>query len=72
MKAFFCYFVFISIKFIVINLNVINGVALEINGILNETLSVSGQLLVKLFGKEEYEYNRYKDVNHKMISLNLH
>ena len=43
----------------------------EINGILNETLSVSGQLLVKLFGKEEYEYNRYKDVNHKMISLNL-
>ena len=43
----------------------------QINGILNETLSVSGQLLVKLFGKEEYEYNRYKDVNHKMISLNL-
>jgi len=43
----------------------------RINGILNETLSVSGQLLVKLFGKEEYEYNRYKDVNHKMISLNL-
>jgi len=42
-----------------------------INGILNETLSVSGQLLVKLFGKEEYEYNRYKEVNHKMISLNL-
>ena len=25
----------------------------EINGILNETLSVSGQLLVKLFGKEQ-------------------
>ena len=43
----------------------------QINGILNETLSVSGQLLVKLFGKEEYEYNRYRDVNHKMISLNL-
>jgi len=43
----------------------------RINGILNETLSVSGQLLVKLFGKEEYEYNRYKDVHHKMISLNL-
>ena len=43
----------------------------EINGILNETLSVSGQLLVKLFGKEEYEYNRYKDVNHRMINLNI-
>ncbi len=28
----------------------------QINGILNETLSVSGQLLVKLFGREAYEY----------------
>ncbi len=43
----------------------------EINGILNETLSVSGQLLVKLFGKEAYEYNRYKDANGKMIDLNI-
>ncbi len=43
----------------------------QINGILNETLSVSGQLLVKLFCKEEHEYNKYKDVNHKMIRLNI-
>ena len=43
----------------------------EINGILNETLSVSGQLLVKLFGKEEYEYNRYEQANHRMIRLNI-
>ncbi len=43
----------------------------EINGILNETLSVSGQLLVKLFGKEEYEYNRYESANHRMIRLNI-
>ena len=43
----------------------------EINGILNETLSVSGQLLVKLFGKEEHEFNRYKKVNYRMIKLNI-
>ena len=43
----------------------------EINGILNETLSVSGQLLVKLFGKEDYEYERYEALNKKMINLNV-
>ncbi len=43
----------------------------EVNGILNETLSVSGQLLVKLFGKENEEYERYKSVNSKMIGLNI-
>ena len=43
----------------------------EMNGILNETLSVSGQLLVKLFGREEKEYARYEDVNRRMIRLNL-
>lgn len=43
----------------------------EINGILNETLSVSGQLLVKLFGKEEQEYERYREVNSRMIRLNI-
>ncbi|MBQ6646761.1 MAG: ABC transporter ATP-binding protein [Clostridia bacterium] len=43
----------------------------EVNGILNETLSVSGQMLVKLFGKEDYEYQRYKDVNRRMIRLNI-
>ena len=43
----------------------------EINGILNETLSVSGQMLVKLFGKEQYEYDRYKDANGRMIRLNI-
>jgi len=43
----------------------------EMNGILNETLSVSGQLLVKLFGKEEAEYKRYEDVNRRMIKLNV-
>ena len=43
----------------------------EVNGILNETLSVSGQLLVKLFGKEDQEYERYKTVNERMIKLNI-
>ena len=43
----------------------------EINGILNETLSVSGQLLVKLFGQEDKEYDRYKDANGRMIRLNI-
>ncbi|MCR5004870.1 MAG: ABC transporter ATP-binding protein/permease [Clostridiales bacterium] len=43
----------------------------EINGILNETLSVSGQLLVKLFGKEEQEYTRYENVNRRMIKLHI-
>ena len=43
----------------------------EINGILNETLSVSGQLLVKLFCKEDYEYDKYKKVNNRMIRLNV-
>ena len=43
----------------------------EINGILNETLSVSGQQLVKLFGKEKYEYDRYEAANRRMIDLNI-
>ncbi len=43
----------------------------EINGILNETMSVSGQTLVKLFCREEREYEKYEAVNKKMISLNI-
>ena len=43
----------------------------EINGILNETLSVSGQLLVKLFGMEQKEYEKYEKVNRNMIRLNI-
>ena len=43
----------------------------EINGILSETMSVSGQTLVKLFCKEEYEYGRYEEANRKMIELNV-
>ena len=43
----------------------------SVNGILNETLSVSGQLLVKLFGREKREYERYREVNGRMIRLNI-
>ncbi len=43
----------------------------EINGILNETMSVSGQLLVKLFGREKYEYERYRSAGQRMIKLNI-
>ncbi|MBQ6469316.1 MAG: ABC transporter ATP-binding protein [Lachnospiraceae bacterium] len=43
----------------------------EINGILNETMSVSGQTLVKLFNREEYEYGRYESANRRMIALNI-
>lgn len=43
----------------------------EINGILNETLSVSGQLLVKLFNKEEHEYKKYETLNKKMTNLHI-
>ena len=43
----------------------------QVNGILNETLSVSGQLLVKLFGREKDEYKRYEEANGKMVKLNI-
>ncbi len=43
----------------------------EINGILNETMSVSGQLLVKLFGREQAEYEKYEAANKRMVHLNI-
>ena len=43
----------------------------RINGILGETMSVSGQLLVKLFGREDYEYDRYVHENREMISFHI-
>lgn len=43
----------------------------QINQILNEKLSVSGQLLVKLFTGEKAEYAAYEAVNKGMIKLNI-
>ncbi len=43
----------------------------EINTTLNETLSVSGSLLVKLFTNEKYEYAKYEKTNARMIKLRI-
>ena len=43
----------------------------RINSILNETMSVSGNMLVKLFGMEWFEQREYERVNEKMIRLNI-
>lgn len=43
----------------------------EINQIVSETMNVSGQMLVKLFGKEDLEYRRYEKANTEMTGLNI-
>ncbi len=43
----------------------------EMNQLVNETLSVSGSLLVKLFVREEKEYARFRDVNGQVMQLNM-
>ena len=43
----------------------------EMNQLINETLSVSGSLLVKLFTREEREYERFVEVNEEVTRLSL-
>ena len=43
----------------------------EANELLNETLSVSGQQLVKLFTKEEAEYARYSSINENLTTVKI-
>ena len=43
----------------------------EMNQLINETLSVSGSLLVKLFTREEREYERFVAVNNEVTQLSL-
>ena len=43
----------------------------EANELLNETLSVSGQQLVKLFTKEEAEYARYSSINENLTTVKV-
>ncbi|MBQ4410716.1 MAG: ABC transporter ATP-binding protein, partial [Firmicutes bacterium] len=43
----------------------------EMNQLVDETLSVSGSLLVKLFTKEEEEYERFVKVNEEVTQFNI-
>ena len=43
----------------------------EMNQLINESLSVSGSMLVKLFTREEKEYDRFEKVNSELTALNL-
>ncbi len=43
----------------------------EMNQLVDETLSVSGSLLVKLFTREKQEYARFVDVNEEVTQLTL-
>ncbi len=43
----------------------------ELNQIINETLSVSGSLLVKLFTREQKEYERFRQVNEDVTKITL-
>lgn len=43
----------------------------EMNQLINETLSVSGSLLMKMFTREEAEYKRFVGVNEEVTELSL-
>ncbi len=43
----------------------------EMNQMINETLSVSGSLLVKLFAREDREYKRFVGINQEVTKLSL-
>lgn len=43
----------------------------ELNQLINESLSVSGSLLVKLFTREQKEFDRFKAVNEEVTQLNM-
>ena len=43
----------------------------EMNQLVNETLSVSGSVLVKLFTREKAEYDRFVKVNEEVTALQL-
>ncbi len=42
-----------------------------LNQQINETLSVSGSMLVKLFTKEDREFKRFKDINNEVTAITV-
>ena len=43
----------------------------EMNQVINETLSVSGSMLVKIFTREEKEYENFEKINKEVTSISL-
>jgi len=43
----------------------------EMNQLINETLSVSGSLLVKMFTREEREFEKFRAVNEEVTNLSM-
>jgi ATP-binding cassette subfamily B protein len=43
----------------------------DLSSVLNETLSVSGALLTKTFGRQDREIRRFRDVSHSLLQLEL-
>ncbi len=43
----------------------------KMNQLVNETLSVSGSMLVKLFTREEKEYKKFEEVNKEVTKLSM-
>ena len=43
----------------------------EMNQMINETLSVSGSLLVKLFTREKQEYDKFVDCNEQLTQISM-
>ena len=43
----------------------------QMNQLISETLSVSGSLLVKIFAKEEKEYDKFKKINEEVSQITM-
>lgn len=43
----------------------------ELNQLIQETLSISGSILMKIFTKENDEYNKFEDINKNVIKLQI-